>query len=209
MTARHLIADTDLSLLCNVDVNNLVYTGSKLIGVGAVVNLYVNNESNLRLRRMPSGIILAFNGASRVAQHLFLHDEWFELGEGEAFDKRFIVTKIIPRFYGSTRDMDFWKRREERFTNEIGAGFIIAKDSDVYIVFSDLSVIKCDKMAAMSDEDADVIMLSYASACREADPEVVIKKTYEFTASKNAKISSHGYIINTKDFTLKRMEDVK
>ena len=128
---------------------------------------------------------------------------------GEAFDKRFIVTKIIPRFYGSTRDMDFWKRREDRFTNEIGAGFIVAKDSDVYIVFSDLSVIKCDKMAAMSDEDADVIMLSYASACREADPEKVIKKTYEFTASKNARISSHGYIINTKDFTLKRMEDVK
>ena len=198
-----------MSAIFAIERDGVVYLAADAVDYSYSVNLYVNNESNLRLRRMPSGIILAFNGASRVAQHLFLHDEWFELGEGETFDKRFIVTKIIPRFYGSTRDMDFWKRREERFINEIGAGFIVAKDSDVYIVFSDLSVIKCDKMAAMSDEDADVIMLSYASACREADPEVVIKKTYEFTASKNAKISSHGYIINTKDFTLKRMEDVK
>ena len=77
------------------------------------------------------------------------------------------------------------------------------------MVFSNLSVIKCDKIAAMSDEDADMIMLSYANACHEDDPEKIIKKTYDFTASKTAQISTHGFIINTKDFTFKKMEDVQ
>jgi hypothetical protein len=77
------------------------------------------------------------------------------------------------------------------------------------MVFSNLSVIKCDKIAAMSDDDADAIMLAYANSCKEDDPEMVIKKTYEFTASKNAQISTHGYVINTRDFTFKRMEDIK
>ena len=37
----------------------------------------------------------------------------------------------------------------------------------------------------------------------------IIKKTYDFTASKTAQISTHGFIINTKDFTFKKMEDVQ
>ena len=39
--------------------------------------------------------------------------------------------------------------------------------------------------------------------------EKIIKKTYDFTASKTAQISTHGFIINTKDFTFKKMEDVQ
>jgi hypothetical protein len=105
--------------------------------------------------------------------------------------------------------LDVWEEKKELFFNETKAGFILAKDADIYMVFSNLSVVKCDKIAAMSDEDADMIMLSYANACREDDPEKVIKKTYAFTAGKNANISTHGFIINTKDFTFKKMEDVQ
>ena len=85
----------------------------------------------------------------------------------------------------------------------------IAKGSDIFVIFADLSVTKCDKIAAISEEDADTIMLSYANACREKDPEMVIKKTYEFTSSKNADVSTHGFIINTRDFIFKKMEDVQ
>lgn len=192
-----------------IEKSGVVYLAADAIKECCDVNFYVNKESNLRLHKLPSGIIVAASGPMRVTQRLWLHDEWFELEEGEVFDKRFIMTKIIPRFYEAIQDMDVWEEKKERHFSETEAGFIIAKGADIYMIFSDLSVIKCDKIAAMSDEDADMIMLSYAHACHEDDPERVIKKTYEFTASKNAQISTHGYIINTNDFTFKRMEDVK
>ena len=44
MTACHLVADGDLTLLSNVNVNYLVYAGSKLVGVGAVVFYYLTNN---------------------------------------------------------------------------------------------------------------------------------------------------------------------
>jgi ATP-dependent protease HslVU (ClpYQ) peptidase subunit len=192
-----------------IEKDGVVYLAADAIKECCDVNFYVNKESNLRLHKMPSGIIVAASGPMLVTQRLWLHDEWFELEEGEIFDKKFIVTKIIPRFYEAIKDLDVWEEKKERFLNETQAGFIIAKDADIYMVFSNLSVIKCDKIAAMSDEDADMIMLSYANACLEDNPEKVIKQTYAFTAGKNANISTHGFIINTKDFTFKKMEDVQ
>lgn len=192
-----------------IEKDGIVYLAADAVKECCDVNFYVNKESNLRLRKMPSGIIVASCGPMLVTQRLWLHDEWFELEDGETFDKRFIVTKILPRFYNAIKDMDVWEEQKDRFFKETQAGFIIAKGADIYMVFSNLSVIKCDKIAAMSDESADTTMLSYANACREEDPEMVIKKTYEFTAGKTAQISTHGFIINTRDFTFKKMEDVQ
>ena len=192
-----------------IEKDGVVYLGADAVKSCCDVNFYVNNESNLKLHKMPSGIIIAANGKMTVTQRLWLHDEWFQLEDGEVFDKKFIVTKIIPRYYKEIKDSACWEKVEKRYCKELGGGFIIAKGADIYMVFSNLSVIKCDKIAAMSDEDADAIMLAYASSCTDNDPEMVIKKTYEFTASKNAQISTHGYIINTRDFTFKRMEDIK
>lgn len=192
-----------------IEKDGVVYLAADAVKECCDVNFYVNKESNLRIHKMPSGIIVATCGMMSVTQRLWLHDEWFELEDGENFDKKFIVTKIIPRFYDAIKDMDVWEEKKEQFFNNTLAGFIIAKGADIYMVFSNLTVIKCDKIAAMSDEDADMIMLSYANACYEDDPEKIIKKTYDFTASKNAQISTHGFIINTKDFTFKKMEDVQ
>ena len=45
VTARHLIADGDLSLLRDIYANLLVYSGGELIAVVAVEYLYVNNDT--------------------------------------------------------------------------------------------------------------------------------------------------------------------
>ena len=192
-----------------IEKDGVVYLAADAVKECCGVNYYVNKESNLRLHKMPSGIIVAAQGPMLVTQRLWLHDEWFELGEGEVFDKRFIVEKIIPRFYNEIKNKEVWEKKNHTLIEETEAAFILAKGSDIFVIFADLSVTKCDKIAAISEEDADTIMLSYANACREKDPEMVIKKTYEFTSSKNADVSTHGFIINTRDFILKKMEDVQ
>ena len=59
----------------------------------------------------------------------------------------------------------------------MNGGFIIARGADIYVVFSDLSVVRCGGLAALSDGEADAIMLAYADACREGTPEQIIKRT--------------------------------
>ena len=192
-----------------IERDGVVYIASDAVKGCCGVNFYVNNVNNLRLHKMPSGIVIAANGAMAQTQRLWLHDEWFEIPEGEVFDKKYIVTRIIPKFYDAIKDMDVWETKEDEYIRTNKAGFLIAKGADIFAVFDDLSVVKCDKIAAIDEEDADMIMLSYANACREEDPEMVIKKTYEFASSKVANLYTHGYIINTRDLTFKRMEDVK
>ena len=192
-----------------IERDGVVYLGADAVKQCCDVNYYVESAENLKLHIMPNGIIVAAMGLMYLTQQLWLHDEWFTLEEGEVFDKKFIVTKIIPRYYEAVCDMDGWEEKERGFHKVIEVGFIIAKGSDFYMVFNDLSVIKCDGIAAMSDEDADMIMLSYATASREENPEKLIRDTYAFVSRCNQLISTHGFITNTRDFTLKRMEDVQ
>lgn len=191
-----------------IERNGVVYLGADAVRSASDVTYYVNNESNLKLTRMPSGVVVASVGHMAPALQLTLHDEWFETEEGEAFDKRFIVTKIIPRFYEAIKDRVEWESRDRYLCKTAKVAFIIAKGSEIYAVFSNLSVVKCDGLAAITDSDADTIMCAYANACRDEDPERIIKKTFAFAATKSNEVSAHGYIINTKDFTLKSMEDV-
>ena len=57
VAARHLVAHGDLSLLGNVNVNHLVYAGSELVGVGAIVDLYVNDYAVLTVAHLERGIL--------------------------------------------------------------------------------------------------------------------------------------------------------
>lgn len=173
-------------------------------------NFYVNKESNLRLHKMPSGIIVATIGPMHTSERLWLHDEWFELAEGEVFDKKFIVTKLIPRFYESIKDMDVWETNDNKMVNMLDAMFILAKGADIYVILNDLSVFKGNKIVAISDEDKDRCSMFFdAMSCSEKDPEKLLKKTFESVARRTSQVSTHGFIINTRDFTLKKMEDVE
>jgi hypothetical protein len=189
-----------------IERDGVVYLGADAVRCINGVNYYMNNESNLKLHRMPSGIIIAGNGVSAIVQQMVLHDEWFELAEGEKFDKRFIVTKIISRFEKAV-NREEWKCTNYDVHN-VDAGFIIAKGAEIYTVLGDLSVTKCDGVASLSCNDADVMMTAYALLHEDTDPEAVIKRAFELAATRCKDIYTHGYVINTRDFTFKRMEDI-
>jgi aspartate carbamoyltransferase catalytic subunit len=181
---------------------------------GGFENLTIGLCGDLKFGRTVHSLVAAMARYSGV-KFVFIAPEELRIPQYVIEDellKRGIEYKEVTDMESVMPDLDILymtRVQKERFFNETQAGFIIAKDADIYMVFSNLSVIKCDKIAAMSDEDADMIMLSYANACREDNPEKVIKQTYAFTAGKNANISTHGFIINTKDFTFKKMEDVQ
>ena len=57
VAARHLVTDGDLSLLSNVNVNYLVYAGSKIVGIRAVVDLNVYYDTVFSVTHFEGGIL--------------------------------------------------------------------------------------------------------------------------------------------------------
>ena len=56
MTTGHLVADGDLSLLCDIYSDYLVYAGAHLISVAASEDLYIDNYSALSVRDLEGGV---------------------------------------------------------------------------------------------------------------------------------------------------------
>ena len=190
--------------------NGVVYMAADAVKGDGATKEYVNERSNLKIRMLPLGILCGSIGKSCVAQRLYLHDEWFELEEGERFDKRFLVEKIVPRFQKELDELELWQEmREGSHVAEVNANFILARGSDVYVMFNDLSVVKCGGIAVFSDDNGtDELMRVYAEACGERDPLALIRKTFDFASRVRRGISMHGYVINTTELEFSRMEDL-
>lgn len=190
-----------------IEKDGVVYMGTDAVKHRCDVKYYMTKESNLSIHKMNNGILIATLGLAALAQQMWLHDEWFTVEENEKFDKKFIVTKILPKFYDAIKDHRAWKERNE--VKEIDTGFIIAYKSDIYLVLGDLSVKKCKNIACMSNEDEDMLFYAFASTYMENNPdkcpEDVIKETYKFAVPRNRSVNSHGYIINTRDLEFKEM----
>ena len=193
-----------------IERDGVVYMGTDAERIESGVRFRVNAESNIKIHRLPSGILCGVNGQIRLTQRMYLHDEWFRLEEGERFDKRFLVEKIVPRFYEELCKIDGMTHEETQHCDSAKASFLFAKDGNIYVMYGDLSVAKCQGIAALSNETADdSLMYAYARSDGERDPEALIRKTFAYAARMCGEVSSCGHLINTRDLTLKRTEDVK
>ena len=192
-----------------IERDGVVYLGADAVRRSDALRYYVNEESNLKIHRLPSGILCAAIGRSAFAQQMYLHEEWFQLAEGERFDKDFLVRRVIPSYYREIKDLDGWRHPKSGFASHVDTSFIFAHGSDIYVVRGDLSVLKCRGAAAISDNDADEILVSYACASRIASPEETIRRAFGLASRVRRGISTRGILINTRDFLLTKMEETK
>lgn len=191
-----------------IEHEGVVYMAADAVKHNGSSMIYVNDRSNLKIRLLPSGILCGAIGKGRAAQRMYLHDEWFTLAEGERFDRRFLIEKIVPRFYEEMKALDLLDKPDDGVnTAKVDAGFIFAKGSDIYMMYNDFSVIKCAGLAALSDGNLDGLMRTYAEACGEREPLALIRKTFNFASRVRNNISMHGYVINTRDLEFMKMED--
>ena len=196
-----------MATIVAIEKDGVIYAGFDAVKQRCDVKYYVTSEENLNLHKMKSGVLVYSVGIAAFAQQMWLHDEWFDLEEDEEFDKEFIVTKIIPKFYEATKDFNKWE--EDRGVSRVDTGFLMIYKDSMYYIFNDLCVMKCKGIACMSNEDEDMQVFAYAKAYMEkhpdASPEDVIKETFKFAAPLNRSVNLHGYLINTKDLEFKEM----
>ena len=190
-----------------IEKNGVTYVAADAVIHQGGIKRPIRYESNIPLRVMPSGIVVASLECNPASQMLMIHDEWFELGEGEVFDKRFVVG-IMNKLCAELRPECF-EDDDRSLCKMLSAAFIIAKGTDIFIVFNNLSVSKCRGYAAVTNNDTDTIMAMGARLNEDEDPERLIKSMLKLCSERDNKVSSFGYIVNTRDLVIKNLEDVK
>ena len=191
-----------------IEKDGVVYLGTDEIKLYGGINLYLNKENNFSIHKYKSGIIVASTGRRSITQQFYLHDEWFDLKSDDVFDKKFIVTNIIPKFYESIKNSDKWEKGKDDEIKRLDVNFLIAKDSDIYLISGDLSVDKCKDVACISDDDGELMLYAYAKLSKD-EPLVTIKKAFELGSKQIANIKNNVYVIDTNSLEFKKMEDVK
>ncbi|MBR2025053.1 MAG: hypothetical protein IKA02_04535, partial [Clostridia bacterium] len=68
-----------------IEKDGVVYMGVDAVKQRCDVKYYLTKESNLSVHKMKSGVLVGTIGLAAVAQQMWLHEEWFEIPEGEEF----------------------------------------------------------------------------------------------------------------------------
>lgn len=97
------------------------------------------SETNLKIARMPNGILLGHAGLVRNANVLSTHNDWFEnIGEGD-LTKEILVKDIIPKLINEMIERDYLDKEEKDYPKMQGS-FLIAQGNQLYHIKSNFSV---------------------------------------------------------------------
>jgi len=121
--------------------------------------------SELKVARMPNGILIGNTGTLNVTNTLVLHPEWFDPIPEEGITKRFLVTEIIPKLIRKLKEKNALDKSAFPEVKMDGTFLIGQKDRLFYIsrafaVFEipHYAAIGCGSFAAeavFSDEEDD------------------------------------------------------
>jgi ATP-dependent protease HslVU (ClpYQ) peptidase subunit len=112
--------------------------------IGERVELLTDKE---RLKVLKIGDVLVGSaGSVRRIRRLVEHPDWFDT-KGAPFDKKFIVTNIIPRFFDDLSEHKILNTKEEFPESE--ASIIMAHKDRIFLITHSFSVFEIDKAVAI------------------------------------------------------------
>lgn len=124
--------------------NKVVMIGDSAESYGPRVDLLTDKE---RLKVLKIGDVLVGSaGKVKNIRRLVVHPEWFDT-KGAPFDKKFIVTGIIPRLFEDLSEHKILNTKEEFPENE--ASVIMAHKDKIFLITDNFSVYEIDKAVAV------------------------------------------------------------
>ena len=126
-----------MSLVIAEIKDGVVYMGADKQSSGEVYKENFSLESNLKIIKMPHGIVIGCVGTKDVARVLTCHKDWFEELNDKPLSKEFLTTKIGPKFYNELKEMDWLK---ESAPAEHACRFLIAQKDKLFIMKSNFTV---------------------------------------------------------------------
>lgn len=135
-----------MSLVIAEIKDGVVHMGADTQGSGEISKTSYTSESNLKISKMPHGIIIGSVGVVPVLRILTCHKEWFEKLGSEPLSKKFITTKIVPKFYNELEEMDWLTEKDPAGINNC---FLIAQCDRLFLLKDDFTVNIVPKLCAI------------------------------------------------------------
>ena len=131
-----------MSLVIAAKKGGAVYFGADTqttYGKGAERRAYTGKE-NLKVMRLPNGMILGRVGRVHSLQYVWAHPEWFTLPADGVLTKRHIVMEIVPQIYRCYRDNELFEEDGKEAPLSTGDLYLLAHRDKLFMINDRLGV---------------------------------------------------------------------
>ena len=144
-----------------------------------------NAEFNFKIHKLKNGVTVGAIGPLAEVQKLYLNESWFNPPKDTPFDKKFIVTSIIPRYIDYLKEFNLLEDSDDDDTDypHTSSSFIIAKDKDMFLIDSNFGVFIMNDIAIISDENQDSALEALALLLDKTDPEKFLVEIFAKAAA--------------------------
>lgn len=133
-----------MSVIVAVKENDVIYMGADTLSImGDKKYNEFYNLDKLKITKLSNGVLLGHAGSVSSIQKLVLNEEWFADVEKEGLDKKYLITKVIPRL---RQELARFELLEEDGTMK--ASFLVAYKDKLYSITSNFVVYKLNEYTA-------------------------------------------------------------
>lgn len=168
-------------------------------------------EFNFKIHKLKGGILVGANGPLVEVQQLYLNESWFVPPKGTPFDKKFIVTSIIPKYIEALREYDLLgtdDKDESKYPHS-DARFIIVKDNDIFVINSDFGVLTVKDYAFVSSNDEFRFYERLLYSLDKSDPEKLFADFFAKAAENMGDAVEEYVVIDNKDMEFRLLGGAK
>ena len=191
-----------MSLIIAEVKDGVVYMGADTRISWGDVQYCLTAESNLKIIKMPQGILLGTVGMVAVSQILNCHKDWFEEEAAQNLTKEYLVTQIVPKLYRELRKRGQLSKKEPA---ELECSCFLAQQDRLFRISHDFSV------SVVPAFDAIGAGQNAAFAINELNSECSLKEKFlkglRLAASCDNSIAAPFVFIDTKNLKFEIVEE--
>ena len=169
-----------MGLIIALRSGDRIYLGTNINKVRAELLWRTKAEFNLKIHKLKNGVIIGAVGALSKTQRLYLNESWFKPPKGVPFDKKFLVTSVVPKYIALLRDLNQLKEpscAEEDYPH-INESFIVINGDDAFIIDGNFGVYIMNDIAVITDDEKRVVGDSLVYTLDRSDPERFMKELF-------------------------------
>ena len=191
-----------MSLVIAEIKDGVVYMGADTQVSSGETKRNFTAEPNLKINRMPGGVLLGEVGAVRVSNILINFKEWFAPLEKEPLTKKFLVTKLLPKFYNELKKRELLRR--EHISGFEGS-FLLAQADKLFLINGNFTVSQVphfDTIGAGNDAAYATYQLMKDAPVREK-----MLTSLRLASEYDLSISAPYVFCDTKSLTIELVEE--
>lgn len=184
-----------MSLVVAYKRDGVVYMGADSQSTtGSAINRSLN-DSGFKVTRLANGMLIGVCGRVKGHQKIVAQKHWFNVPEGETFDKRYIVNNIIPEL--SVLMQDICDDRDARSAS-MSVQIIIAYNDKLFVIGRHFDVYECNSYVAIGAGD-DYTRYCLSQIGPSDDVNACLLEALKTGAYFDSTVSAPYILIDTKD----------